>query len=88
MKKIIAIVAMLFLAVFLSGCAQDTNISGKTYQAFGIANEDVYRDPNVKYEISFGSVLVSIIFIETVIVPIYVIGWDLYQPVKLNDPGK
>jgi hypothetical protein len=84
MKKIIAIFAMLFLAAFLSGCAQDTNLGGKTYQAFGIINDDVYRDPNVKYEVSFGSCLVALIFFETLIIPAYVIGWDLYQPVAIK----
>ena len=40
------------------------------------------KDPGVVYEVSPGSVICAIIFFETLIVPVVVIGWDLYQPVR------
>ena len=51
-------------------------------QPYGLFNEDVYKKDNVKYEVSFGSVVVGIIFFETIIVPVYVVGWDFYQSVE------
>lgn len=79
MKKIVAILATLMLAVFLSGCAGDVRTGGKVYQSFGVINEDAKRQPDMKYSVSFGSVVVGVLFIETIIVPIYVVGWDLYE---------
>lgn len=48
-------------------------------------NEDLVRDPNILYELSPGSVIVAIVFSEMITVPIYIIGWDLYQPVRKRD---
>jgi len=71
-------------AVALSGCAGSLRTPAAPYKPYGIANEDVVKQPNVKYEISAGSVIVAIILCETIIVPVYVIGWDLYEPVAAS----
>lgn len=78
--KLIAL--MLMFTMLLTGCGNDKVINNKTYEVYGLANEDAYKDPAVVYEMSAGSVICAVIFFETVIVPIYVIGWDLYQPVR------
>jgi hypothetical protein len=82
MKKFIVAMAMVASVIGLSGCANDTTLNGKTYEPFGVVNDAERRDPNVVYEISAGSVIVAVIFCETVIIPIYVVGWDLYEPVR------
>lgn len=40
------------------------------------------QNPDINYEISIGSVIVAVIFCETIIVPLYVVLVDLYQPVS------
>jgi len=45
----------------------------------------VYRDPNINYQISAVSVIVAIVFSETVIIPVYVLGWDLWEPVSKKE---
>jgi len=83
MKKLIAgLLAGAVLA--LSGCASDAQFNNVKYETFGIANDAAHRDPSVVYEVSFGSVLVAMIFCETIIIPIYIVGWDLYEPVRLK----
>lgn len=74
-----AIVAATALA--LSGCAGPLHAGQKTYQPYGLFNEDTRKVPGVKYELSAGSVIVAIILAETIVVPVYVVGWDLYEPV-------
>jgi hypothetical protein len=70
------------MALFsLTGCDNEKVINGKTVPVYGLVNEDAKRDPNIKYEMSPGSVIVAIIFSETIFVPVYVLGWDLFQPV-------
>ena len=79
MKK--AIVALSLAALLLTSCAHSVKYEGKTYEPYGIANEETRRDPTIPYELSFGSVFLAIVFCETVIAPVFIVGWDLYQPV-------
>lgn len=72
MKKFIAIT---LLAALLSGCAQD-NQFGATY---GYANQDSKKNPKATYEWSVGSVLIAIIFSETLVIPAYIVGWNLFE---------
>jgi hypothetical protein len=83
MKKLF--LALAIAAALLSGCGNDKTIDGKYYDVYGLANEEANKDPNIVYEMSPVSVIVAIIFIETIFVPVYVIGWDLYQPVRKRD---
>jgi len=84
MNRIRAAVLAIAACLSLSGCGNDKTINGEYYPVYGIANMEANKNPNVVYEISPGSVIMAIIFFETGIVPIYVIGWDLYQPVRLR----
>ena len=83
MKLPILLIATLAL---LSGCAASHTINGKTYKPYGIVNEQVVKSPDVTYQASPGSIIVGIICIETVVVPVYVVGWDLYEPVGPAKP--
>ena len=82
------ITLVLATTVLLSGCddpditAKNKTIDGITYSTWGLANEADERNPNILYEVSGWSIFWSIIFSETIIVPIYFFGWDLYQPVS------
>lgn len=83
MKRAIAVV--LIAAITLSGCAKSKVINGKEYQPYGLATLN-REDPAIEYEMSFGSCFFGIFFFETIVAPIYVIGWNIMQPVgpKLN----
>ena len=76
------LIAALASTLLLSACGNDKTIDGKHYDTFGIANETRLRDPGILYEVSPASVIWSIILCETIVVPVYVIGWDLWQPVQ------
>lgn len=78
MRKILMMMAMV---VFLSGCGNDKTINGYTYDVYGIANMEGRKNPNIEYEVSIGSVICAFIFCETIIVPVYVLLFDLFQPV-------
>lgn len=80
MKKIALVAALVALTAGLSGCGGDT--VGKTfYPSYGIATESTDKDPNIIYQVSVGSVIVAIIFCETIVVPVYIVGCDLFTPV-------
>jgi len=80
MKKLLI---LLFSVVVLSSCAEEKNINGTVYKPYGLLNPEVRVD-SVQYSISPGSVICAIVFSETIIAPVYIVGWDLYEPVKVN----
>jgi hypothetical protein len=82
MKKLIAVLASL---VLLSGCAKPLMIENHEYQTYGLLNEAKYKNSTLCYEVPVGNIVLSVIFIETIIVPIYILGFDLYSPVGLTN---
>lgn len=78
MKNILRIAAC---CLILSGCGNTKTIAGTTYDVYGLANQTEKMNPTIEYEVSLGSVIVAVILMETVIVPVYVVLFDLYQPV-------
>lgn len=87
MKKLllVAIVLMMLASIFTS-CAKSKVIEIDNKQVlvepYGVLNDQAIKNDSVIYQVSVGSVICSVIFCETLIVPIYTIGWDLYEPVK------
>ena len=82
MKRILLSLALAASALALTACGNDKTIDGKNYDTYGLANEASHKDPKILYEISAGSVIWAILLSETIVFPIYIIGWDLYQPVQ------
>ena len=83
---IILIIAAL-CGVGLHSCSSNDAIDGVKYSTYGIINESEMKNPNIRYEISTLSVVLAVVFSETIIVPIYIIGWDLFEPVGKVNPN-
>jgi uncharacterized protein YceK len=70
----------------LTGCgAPQTLTTGtqtRTYPTYGLFNASTSQSNQVCYDISVGNVIWSVILIETIVVPIYMIGFSLYNPVR------
>ena len=81
MKKIISIVLILCMAVIFSGCGDSKYIKGIEYDTYGLFNKEDMRNENIEYRLVIGNVVWAIILIETVVAPIYFIGFSLYEPV-------
>lgn len=86
MRKTIAIVVA--LSFLLAGCGRPQYLGSgseqKLYPTYGLFNDSSSRSKNVCYEISVGNVIWSIILAETVIFPIYFVGWSIYNPTRLK----
>ena len=65
-------------------CSQSKTINGVTYRPYGPLNEGLYKDPKVKYQIRMGPLVSGIVFIECIIQPVYIFGYNLYEPVGLK----
>lgn len=74
-------ITTLLLVLALSGCAKDKTICGANIEPYGLFNPDD-KDPTVKYRVNAFGVFMGIILIETVVVPLLVAGWFLYEPIS------
>lgn len=77
MKKLLG----LTLALALVGCGNNKMIDGKTYGTYGFLNQDSSKNPKIEYRVIVGNVVWSAILCESFVVPLYFIGFDLYEPV-------
>ena len=79
MKKFI--IAML-VSVMLAGCGDPMFHAGKEYPTYGLFNELEKKSAKMCYEIIPGNVVWSIILVETIIAPIYFVGFSLFEPTR------
>lgn len=86
MKRSIALI--IALSVLLAGCGKPQHLGQgseqKHYPTYGLFNESTSKSKNVCYEISVGNTIWSIILVETIIFPVYFVGWSLWNPVRLK----
>jgi hypothetical protein len=84
MKKLISFVMAVAL---LTGCSEPLQTPEKTYSPYGILNDNQKHDNKVCYGASVGGIILSVLLSETIIVPIYIIGFDVMQPTRLKSPS-
>lgn len=84
MKKLIAAA---LIAAMLTGCGQPINHAGKHYPTYGLFNQDTSKSEKMCYEVSIGNVVWSILLIETIVAPVYFVGWSLWNPVGPKGPN-
>lgn len=80
MKTFTKFAAVLMLGLTLSGCDSNRTLCGQRYESYGLLDADTVKKPDVHYEVSVANVIVSVIFSETIFVPVYLIGFHLYEP--------
>lgn len=87
MKKIT--VYLLALMLMFTSCASSKtfNIDGErvTVKPYGWANSEARKDDRVVYQVSAGNVIWSIIGVETIFLPVWLTGWQLFEPVKVKE---
>jgi hypothetical protein len=83
--KRFTMIMMMFVVLFTTSCADSLKVDGKTYRPYGFMDEEEFKDPNVVYKPHAPNIVGAIIFSETLIFPIYVLGWEFYEPVGLKN---
>lgn len=87
MKKLAILV--IALMIVLSSCASSRTfqIDGQTVEVkpYGWANKEARYNDRVVYEVSLGNAVWSAIGFETIVLPIWLTGWQLWQPVKVKE---
>jgi len=78
-KKLIVVV--LCMALLITACGQSIKASdGQVYECYGLLDKDKIKKDNMVYDVVIENVVLSVIFCETVFIPIWLIGFQLYCP--------
>lgn len=93
MKNKFCLLMLIVITLFASSCADSKDFKdekGKSFTAepYGWANSDANKVDGVVYEVNFGNVFWSVVFSETIIVPVYLTGWKLFEPVRYNQTAE
>lgn len=90
MKKLLVLLVMA-LAMFTS-CADSKTFKkadGTSFVAepYGWGNYQAKRIEGVIYEVNVGNIVWDVVLFETIIVPVWLTGWELYEPVSYVEPN-
>ena len=80
-RKVTAVSMVLMMFLVVTGCADSRTINGKTYESYGLLNQDSLKDPCIRYELVVGNVMWGAVLFETVVAPIYFFGFSVFEPV-------
>ena len=89
MKRFLILLVIPF--VFLASCATSKYLEDPQtkkmvlVEPYGLFNMNTKKNPNVIYEISAGTVICSIVFFESVVIPVIGVGYKLWEPVYFTN---
>jgi hypothetical protein len=72
------------MVLSMTGCGQPRDINGVHYPTKGLITMSE-KDPNIVYEVSVGNVIWSVLLCETIVFPIYFLGFSMFNPVRLSE---
>ena len=83
MKKLIILIMS---ALMICSCAESKKFRKQdgsvfTAEPYGWANYQINKIEGVKYEINAPNMVLSLIFVETMIAPVLITGYNLFEPV-------
>jgi hypothetical protein len=79
MKKIVTL--LLMSVILLTSCADKKTIDGVTYRPYGLLNEETCKNDSIQYRVSGWAFASGVVFCELLVPPIYVFGYNLWEPV-------
>ncbi len=98
MKKILNLVLVASLLFMFSACSDSRSVTtyseqkGKivsqshVYEPYGWIDFNEKKNPNVEYEIVYGNIVWSVIFSASLLIPVILTGFYLYEPVGPKIP--
>lgn len=84
-KKIVASVMLGAMLLVSSGCGKDYTDpkTNKTYETRGFING---KEPGVKYEVSTGNVIWTVLLGGGIVFPVYFLGFSIWNPIGVETP--
>lgn len=75
---------LLAFTLLLAGCSDTLVTEHGVYPPYGLVNKTEIRNECVLYHVSGLSIVAIIVFSESILIPGYIVGWDLYEPLSVN----
>lgn len=90
MKKLLILLVLVIIAC--TSCADSKTFKradGTSFVAepYGWGNYQSNKIEGVVYELNVGNVVWDVLLFETIIVPVWLTGWELYEPVSYVEPN-
>jgi hypothetical protein len=83
LKNLITFVLILTLS---ASCAttkvMNTPNGVELIKPYGVLNKNTVKRDDIVYELSAGNVIISILTVHTVVIPVWLIGWKLHNPIN------
>lgn len=88
-KLLILLTTVLALCVACADSKTFERADGTKFIAepYGWANYQSKKIEGVTYEVCFGNIVWDVIAAETIVIPIWLTGWELYEPVSYVEPN-
>ena len=89
LKKIVSIILIVCMVSVFAGCGNDMVMKNdrgqitQRYEQIGIF-ELSEMNSNIEYQVVWGNVVWSILLCQTIVVPVVLIGWYLYEPIGVK----
>ena len=80
MKKLL----ILLIVLCLTACGQPMHHQGKVYPTYGVLNSQTEKSDAMCYRAIFGNAIWALLLAETIVGPIYFVGFDLYEPYRVK----
>ncbi len=89
MKKFIVLFMMVLAMMSCADSKTFERADGTKFVAepYGWANYQSNKIDGVVYEACIGNIALGVIAVETVVIPIWLTGWELYEPVSYIEPN-
>lgn len=89
MKKIFIFLAVVFANIALTSCADEKTFKKSdgtefTAKPYGWMDKEK-KIEGVDYEICTGTIVLSVVFSETIVAPVLLTGLELFEPVSYNE---
>jgi hypothetical protein len=79
MRQTAAVLCVLLMLTVSMGCGNSKVIDGERHDTVGVFTLDE-RDPDVCYTVIVGNVVWSVLLIESVVFPVYFVGFSILEP--------
>lgn len=75
------LITLLLAMLLIVSCADNKTIDGVEYRPYGLFNQESCKVDSIHYEVSGWAVASGVIFFEVIAPPIYVFGYNLFEPI-------
>lgn len=90
MRSLTAVLLTCLVLLASTGCGDSLVVNGSRHDTVGVFTQE-QKDPDVCYRVITGNVVWSVLLVQTIVAPVYFLGFSLWEPTLDQDcyqPGR